>query len=329
MPTPRLARRTLLAAALPTLGALGSAPARAAGFPQQAVRLVVPYAVGIGPDVVARGVAEQLARRWGQPVLVDNKPGASGIVAFGDVRRTPADGHTLYLADTATLVVNPLLHSQLPYDPVADLVPLSLLFRATFLLWTGGSNPHRTLADLLARARQSPDAVRYATLGNGHASHVAMETFARAAGVQMLHVPFKDAGAMMVAVASGDVDVTPIGMNSVAGLMASGRVRPLAVAARQRLASHPDIPTLAEAGGPPVEMHPWAGLVARTGTPAAVLAQLQADLLAALAAPELRARTDQAGFELTPSSPQAVRDRMAADRATIQPLIDAGRIARI
>ena len=329
MATAGCTRRLLLAGALPVPTALLCRPARAAGFPQQPVRLVVPYAVGIGPDVVARGVAEQLQRRWGQPVLVDNKPGASGIVAFGDVRRTPADGHTLYLADTATLVVNPLLHRQLPYDPQADLVPLSLLFRATFLLWTGGSNPHRTLADLLAHARQAPDAVRYATLGNGHASHVAMETFARAAGVQMLHVPFKDAGAMLVAVASGDVDVTPIGMNSVAGLMASGRLRPLAVAARQRLASHPAIPTLAEAGGPPVEMHPWAGLVALAGTPAPVITQLQADLQAALAAPELRARTDQAGFELTPSSPQGLLDRMAVDRALIQPLIADGRIARM
>jgi len=326
MPAPALSRRALLASALPLVG---SPQVRAATFPQQPVRLVVPYAVGIGPDVVARGVAEQLARRWGQPVLVENKPGASGIVAFGDVRRTPADGHTLYLADTATLVVNPLLHSQLPYDPQVDLVPLSLLFRATFLLWTGGANPHRTLADLLARARQSPDAVRYATLGNGHASHVAMETFARAAGVQMLHVPFKDAGAMLVAVASGDVDVTPIGMNSVAGLMASGRLRPLAVAARHRLGSHPSIPTVVEAGGPPVEMHPWAGLVALAGTPAPVLAQLQTDLQAALAAPELRARTDQAGFELTPSSPQALRDRVAADLAIVKPLLDEGRIARM
>jgi tripartite-type tricarboxylate transporter receptor subunit TctC len=118
-------------------------------------------------------------------------------------------------------------------------------------------------------------------------------------------------------------------MNSVAGLMASGRLRPLAVGARQRLASHPAIPTLAEAGGPPVEMHPWAGLVVRAGTPAAVLAQLQDDLQAALVAPELRSRTEQAGFELTPSSPQALRDRMAADLAIVKPLLDEGRIARL
>ncbi len=328
-PARALSRRQLLAAGLGA-GIAGRATAwRAAAFPQQPVRLVVPYAVGIGPDVVARGVAEQLQRRWGQPVLVDNKPGASGIVAFGDVRRTAADGHTLYLADTATMVVHPLLHAQLPYDPATDLVPLSLLFRATFLLFTGGANPHRSLADLLARARRQPGGTSYATLGNGHASHVAMETFARAAGVQMLHVPFKDAGAMFTAVASGDVDLTPVGFNSAAGLVAAGRLRPLAVAARQRLASQPDIPTITEAGGPPVEMHPWAGLVAPAGTPGPVLAQLQDDLQAALAAPALRQRTEQAGFELTPSTPQQMRARMAADLAIVQPLLDEGRIARL
>lgn len=301
---------------------------RAATFPQQPVRLVVPYAVGIGPDVVARGLAEQLQQRWSQPVLVDNKPGASGIVAFGDVRRTAADGHTLYLADTATVVVNPLLHARLPCDPATDLAPLSLLFRATFLLFTGGANPHRSLADLLAHARRQPGATSYATLGNGHASHVAMETFARAAGVQMLHVPFKDAGAMFTAVAGGDVDVTPVGFNSVAGLVAAGRLRPLAVAARQRLAAQPQLPTLTEAGGPSVEMHPWAGLVAPAGTPAALLARLQDDLQVALAAPALRQRTEQAGFELTPSTPQQLRERMAADLAIVRPLLDEGRIAR-
>ena len=303
--------------------------AQPAVFPQRAVHIVVPYSVGVGPDVVARSVADRLAQQWGQPVVVDNKPGASGIVAFGEVRRTPADGHTLYLADTATLAVNPLLHASLPYDPQRDLVPLTLLFRATFLIFTGGGNRFRSVAEMLDSARRKPGQVSYATLGNGHASHVAIETFARAAGVQMLHVPFKDAGALVTAVASGDVDFTTFGMNTVAGLVASGRLRPLAVAARQRLASHPDIPTLVEAGGPPVEMHPWAALVGLAGTPAPVVAQLQQDIAAALATPEVRGRAEQAGFEITPSTPQALRERIEADIALYAPLVNEGRIARL
>jgi tripartite-type tricarboxylate transporter receptor subunit TctC len=303
--------------------------AETAPFPRRAVRIVVPYSVGIGPDVVARSVAEVLAQQWGQPVWVDNKPGASGIVAFGEARRTPADGHTLFLADTATLAVNPLLHATLPYDPVRDLVPLSLMFRATFLIWVGGHSRFHSVGELLLAARRAPGSVSYGTLGNGHASHVAIESFARAADLRMLHVPFKDAGTLFAAVASGEVDFTAFGMNSVAGLMAAGRMRPLAVAASRRLPGHPDIPTLSEAGGPAVDMHPWAALVTVAGTPAPTLDQLQRDIVAALGHPEVRKRAELAGFEITPSTPQALRERVAADIALYAPLVSEGRVARL
>ncbi|TXH60358.1 MAG: tripartite tricarboxylate transporter substrate binding protein [Burkholderiaceae bacterium] len=303
-------------------------PAAAAGFPEHAVRIVVPYSVGVGPDVVARSVAERLERRWSQPVIVDNKPGASGIVAFADLRRTPPDGHTLYLADTATLAVNPLLHDNLPYDVQRDLVPLTLLFRATFVLLVGGTSRHRSVAELLAAARAKPGAVSYASLGHGHASQVAIETFARAADVRPLHVPFKDAGALFTAVASGDVDFTAFSVNTTAGLLASGRLRALAVAAKQRLVTHPELPTLAEAGGPPVEMHPWAALVARSGTPPPLLDQLQRDVVAALGSTDVVSRAELAGFEVTPSTPQALRERIEADRALVAPLVAEGRVAK-
>jgi tripartite-type tricarboxylate transporter receptor subunit TctC len=326
---PRLRRRVILSGLAAWLAAPAAAAAATAGFPRRSVRLVVPYAVGIGPDVVARSLAERLAQRWGQAVVVDNKPGASGIVAFGEVRRTPADGHTLFLADTATLALHPLIHASLPYDPDIDLVPLSLLFRATFVLWVGGESRFATLGDLLQAARREPGRVSYASLGNGHASHVAIESFARTAGIRMLHVPFKDAGSLLTAVAAGDVDLAVFSINSVAGLMTQGRLRALAVAARERLAGHPLIPTLPQAGGPALEMHPWAALVAVAGTPPPVLEQLHADLVAALDATELRSRAEQAGFEITPSTPQAVRDRVAADRALYLPLIGEGRLTRI
>jgi tripartite-type tricarboxylate transporter receptor subunit TctC len=317
-------RRTLLAA----LAAVSPWAQGAGGYPGRAVRLVVPYSVGVGPDIVARSLADPLAGDWGQPVVVDNRPGGSGIVAFGEVRRTPPDGHTIFLADTATLCVNPLLHRTLPYDPQHDLVPLTLLFHATFVLWVGAGNRLRTLADLLQAARQAPGRVSYATLGNGHASHVAVETLAHAADVELLAVPFKDAGTLMAAVASAQVDFTAFSVNTVAALYAAGRVQPLAVAARQRLAAQPQIPTLVEAGGPPVTMHPWAGLVTVAGTPEPVLGRLRADIARALQQPQVRARAEQAGFELTPSSPQALVDRMQADRALYAPLVAAGRIAR-
>ena len=324
-------RRALLAAIAGASLAGTAAPlaARDASYPARAVRIVVPYSVGVGPDVVARCVADALAHRWGGQVLVENKPGASGIVAFGEVRRTPPDGHTLFLADTATMVMNALLHDALPYDPTRDLVPLTMLFRASFVLWVGGASPHRRAGDMLEAARRAPGRLSYGSLGHGHASHVAIETLARAADVRLLHVPFTDAGTLFAAVAGGEVDFTAFGVNSVAGLMAAGRLRPLAVASSRRLPSLPEVPTLPEAGGPPVEMHPWAALVTVAGTPPAVLERLRRDLAIALASEEVRVRTERAGFELTPSTPKAVLERVRLDHALYGPLVSEGRIARM
>lgn len=316
----------LVGAAWPWVPAVRAAEAR--HFPDRPVRIVVPYSVGIGPDVVARALAQQLAALWGQPVRVDNKPGASGIVAFAEVRQVPADGHTLFVADTATLAVNPLLHASLPYDPYQDLALLSLLFQATFVLWVGAGSRFSHIGALLQAAQRKPESVSFATLGNGHASHVAVETLARAAGVRLLHVPFREAGSLFTALASGDVDLTAFSHHSLAGLLASGRVRPLAVAARQRLRELPEVPTLAQAGAPAVDMHPWAALVTVAGTPAGVLARLQQDVAAALQAPALRQQAADAGFQITPSTPQALRQRIEADLALYRPLVAEGRVAR-
>lgn len=320
-------RRALLLAAAASACGAGAAAAQTR-FPERAVRIVVPYAVGVGPDVVARALAERLTRAWAQTVYVDNKPGASGILAFADVRRVPPDGHTLYLADAGTMCMNPLLHDHLPYDAARDLAPLTLLFRATFVVMVGGASRFASLAQLLEAARQ-PGKVSYASLGHGHPSQVAVETLARAAGVQLLHVPFKDAGALLTAVASADVDFTTFSMNTVAGLVQRGRIRPLAVAARQRLAEHPDLPTLAEAGGPDLELRPWAGLVTSAAVPEAVQTRLQQDLYAAIDTAELRARTQPLGFELIPSTARQMRERVEADSATYAPLVREGRVAKV
>jgi tripartite-type tricarboxylate transporter receptor subunit TctC len=317
-------------AGLTTATALpGVAWAQGTRFPDRAVRFVVPYGAGVGPDVVMRAVAEVLSRQWKQPVIIENKPGASGIVAFGDVRRTAPDGYTLYLADTATMCVNPLLHDALPYDPARDLVPLTLLFRATFLVLVGGESRFRSVPQLLEAARRQPGRVSYASLGNGHASQVAIETLARAADTRMLHVPFKDFGALFTAVATGEVDFTTFGHNTSAALLQRGRLRALAVAARTRIKEAPELPTLAEAGAPDVEMRPWAGLVALAGTPPALLRQLHRDLVAAIEHPEVRERITALGFELTPSTPEQLRARVESDLALVAPLVREGRLQKV
>lgn len=325
--TPSHPRRALLAAAL---AAPFFQPRRAAAsaFPSRQVRIVVPYSPGIGPDVVSRAVGAELARRWGQPVLIDNKPGASGIVAFNELRQVAPDGHTLFIGDTGSLAMNPLLHASLPYSVADDVAPLTTLFRATFVVHVGGKSRFGTLAELIAQARRAPGAVSYASFGNGHPSHVAVESFARAAGLQFLHVPFKDGGQQISAVANADVDFTTLSMHSVLPMIQAGRIRPLAVAAHARLPQYPELPTLAEAGGPPMEMRPWAGLVGRAGTSPAVLEQVHRDVLAALKADAVRQRIEGAGFEIAPGTPAQMRALIAADSAAYAVLVHEGRVQK-
>ena len=325
----RLQRRHLLSLAAASAAGHALPVAAQAAWPNRPVKIVVPTGPGSSLDLIARAMSDKLAARWGQPVVIDNKPGASGIVAFGEVRRAAPDGYTLFVADTATMVVNPLINDRLPYDPERDLVPLTLMFRATFVVAVGGDSRFRGVTALLDAARREPGRVTYASLGNGHASQVAIESLAHAAGVQLLHVPFKDAGALFTAVAAGEVDFTAFSMNTMSGLIARGRLRPLAVAARTRLKDHPDLPTLAEAGAPAVEMHPWTGLVARAGTPRPLLEMLQRDAVAAIEAPAVRSRIDPLGFELTPSTPQQFRERVEADLALYAPLVREGRVSRV
>lgn len=321
-------RRTVLTAlaAAPALlmgGAFAEAP-----FPSRTVRIVVPYSVGIGPDVVSRTVGEHLSRQWGQPVVIENRPGASGIVAFADVRSTPPDGHTLFIGDTGTLAVNPLIHATLPYDVDRDLVPVTKLFHSTLAIQVGGGSRLATLQELLREARRAPGTVSYASLGNGHPMHVAVESMALAADVRLLHVPFREGGALMTAVANGDVDFTPLSMFTSSGLAQQGKLRALAVATRKRLPNYPDLPTVHEAGGPAVTMHPWAAVIAVAGTPAPVLDALQRDFTAALRAPDVRRRIEGAGFDIDPLTPRELKALIAADREEYAVLVRLGRLQR-
>lgn len=322
-------RRRLLAAMAVAPIVLSARAHPGAAFPTRSVRIVVPYSVGIGPDVVARAVGESLTKTWRQAVVIDNRPGASGIVAFAEVRHTVPDGHTLFVGDTGSLAVNPLIHASLPYDRDRDLVPITKLFHATLAIQVGGQSRFRTMAELLAEARRTPGNVSYASLGNGHPTHVAVESMARAAKVELLHVPFRDGGTLMTAVANGDVDFTPLSMYTVAGLAKGGKMRALAVCKRTRLSEYPHLPTLAETGGPPVEMRPWAALVGVSGTPPMVIEKLQRDVIAALQAPEVRARFESSGFEVAPSTPAELRAQIAADAIEYGVLVREGRVQRV
>jgi tripartite-type tricarboxylate transporter receptor subunit TctC len=309
-------RQFVLAAAGALLGSRVLANSASATFPSRSVRLVVPYSVGLGPDIVARTLAAHLSERWGQPVVVDNRPGAAGIVAFSELRNVAPDGHTLFIGDAGTLVVNPLIQHELPYDPARDLVPLTLLFRATFFILTGGASRFASMRELLATARAQPGVVTYASLGNGHPVHVAIESLAAEANVMLQQVPFND------------VDFTAFSWNSVAGLLKAGKLRPLAVAAHTRSSEAPEVPTLAQAGAPSVEMRPWAALVAPAQTPVAARERIDRDVHVALADENVRKRIEGAGFAVTPSTARELTALIDADRVRYAALVRSGRVTR-
>lgn len=316
------------AAGLASACGLALSPLRAStGFPSQPVRIVVPFSVGLGPDVVVRALSQQLARAWPHPVVVDNRPGGTGAVAMIEARSAPRDGHTLVLGEAGSLAVLPLIQRHPGYEPLRDFEPLTTVFRATFVLVTGASSRFSDVASLLAQARSASARVSYASFGNGHASQLAVEHFAQRAGVRLHHVPFRDGGQLLGAVAQGDVDFTAISMTSAAGFVKSGKLRALAVAAPRRLKEWPELPTLAQAGGPAVDMTPWAALMAPAGTPAATLDALRTALAAALESADVRAKVESMGFEVLRSTPAQLVDLIRAESELARTLIRDGRIA--
>lgn len=316
-------------AALLAAGGLGPWVASRAdeAFPVRPVRVVVPFSVGLGPDVVMRVLAEHLARRWGRPVLIDNRPGASGIVALLEARNAPRDGHTLVLGEAGSLAVLPVLRRPVGYDPLRDFEPLTTVFRATFALLVGAQARFADLAALIAQARQAPGRVSYASLGNGHASQVAVERLAEQIGATLHHVPFRDGAQLLTAVAQGDVDFTAISMHSAAGFVKGGRLRPLAVAGAQRLKDWPELATLPQAGGPALEMTPWAALMLPAGAPPGVVQVLRTALIDALADPAVRAKVESMGFEVLPGSPAQVVELIRAETDLAHRLIRLGRLS--
>ncbi|HEX4885457.1 MAG TPA: tripartite tricarboxylate transporter substrate binding protein [Casimicrobiaceae bacterium] len=321
-----IARRHVLAlAALAPLAVPRAARALAPAYPAKVVRIVVPYNVGVGPDIVARAVAKSMETAWGRPVIVENKPGASGILALSEVRRAARDGHTLFVGDAGSMAANPLVYRDLPYA-LDDFAPLTTLFNATFVLWVRTGSRFRTVAELIAAARAQPERIAYASLGNGHPEHLAVETFAAAAGITLLHVPFRDVGAKMAAVTTGDCEFTVLSANTAGGMAKAGKWRGLCVAAPSRIREFPDVPTIVESGGPPVTMQPWAALLGVAGTPEPVLAQVHRQAIVALGSTDIRSRIEAAGFDVLPSTPAQLAERMQRDRATYAPLVASGRV---
>jgi tripartite-type tricarboxylate transporter receptor subunit TctC len=304
--------------------ALAAAPhARPQEFPRKPVRIISPYPTGITPDAAARLVADKLTKAWGQNVIVDPRPGANGFIAIGIARKAEADGHQLLLAGNAHLAINPNLFRSVPYDPVQDFVPLSTIYRAPFFVAVAAAGPLRSVPDLIARAKASPGKVSYSSPYIGSPPHLGAALLAYMTGTQMLHVAYKEGPQIYIAVANGEVDWALGTLGSTNPLVGAGRLKLIAIAAKSRLPSHPDVPTVVEAGGPAgYEVDTWVSFVAPRGTPAALARRISADIASALAQPDLQERYRATlGVEPFATAPAQMGELLRADLKSYGALI--------
>jgi tripartite-type tricarboxylate transporter receptor subunit TctC len=305
---------------------LGVAPA--AAFPERPVMLVVPYAPGGSADVVARVMAPEMAAALGQPVVVELRPGAGGHIGAAHVARAaPADGHTLLLG-SLSLATGPALQT-LNFDPMRDLVPLGGIGAVPNLIVVSPESPHRSLAELLAAARARPGSVSYGSSGPGTGSHLAGELLAAAAGVELLHVPFRGSGAVYPDLIAQRISVLLDGAGSAAGQVQAGAVRAIGITAARRVDSLPQVPTVAEQGLPGYEFSIWLGLFVRSGTPATARAALEAAHARALAAPAVQARLRQAAAEPIPVDADGFAAYFRANAALWAEMVARGRLQRL
>ena len=304
----RLPRRAL---ALSLLAAPLAGPRTAAqrrppepeAWPRQPVRLVVPFAPGGSTDVAARIPAERMGQTLGQPVAVENRSGSAGLVGAEAVARAQPDGHTLLMATTGLLSIAPHLYPQMPFDPARDFAPVSLAFATDLVVAVTAGLPIGTLQEFVRYARERPGAVSYASSGAGTTTHAATELFRLAAGIELLHVPYRGSGPAINDLVAGNIQLMVDQIAGSIGQIQDGRIRPLAVTGARRHALLPEVPTVGEAGLPGAQASSWGGIVAPARIPAPVVARLNGAVREAMAQPSVRQRMAAAGADPAASSP--------------------------
>ena len=288
----------------------------AAGWPNKPVKIIVPFPAGGLADNLARGIAQDLTREWGQPVVIDNRPGANTIIAAQATAKSPADGYTLMMANDPTMSSNQYLYTKLPYDPVKDLVPVINVAETLEILVVGPAFKGRTLGDLIAEAKARPGQMGYGTYGMGSKAHIDAEAFAKTAGVKLMHVPYKGVADVVPALIGSQVQIAFTGVPPVVQTIKAGQLRAIAVAAPKRSAVLPEVPTFAEVGLPGFHSSAWFGLVAPAGTPRGVIDKIAGDVSRIIIKPDFQARyITGVGLELLNQGPDTFAEFLNKDRA--------------
>jgi tripartite-type tricarboxylate transporter receptor subunit TctC len=293
--------------------AAASETASAQAYPSHPIKLILPQPPGGAIDLIARTLGERLSEQMGQPVIVENKPGANGGSAAADVVRSPPDGYTLFVAVDSNLVVNPTLYRDLAYDPFRDFAPISVLTKTALVLVANPAVPAGNVRELIAYAKANPGKLNYASIGLGTQAHLGMELFKLMTGTDINQVEYRGTAPAMTDVVAGHVDIMITGPPSAKGMSEGGKLKLLAVTGRRRIALLPEVPTIDESGVPGYDVTGWFGILAPAKTPTSVLARLTEEVRQAVADARFRDRMTAQGLEVVGSTPEDMLALMQAD----------------
>jgi tripartite-type tricarboxylate transporter receptor subunit TctC len=297
--------RTLLACALAAVVGAPASSVRAQEYPTRPIRLVVPFPPGGSLDVVARAIGQRLAAAWGQPVVIDNRPGAGGNIGADLVAKSTPDGYTILEGALSTHAVNVSLYRKLPYDPVKDFAPITLVAITPNVLVVSAAFPVNSVSELIAYAKAHPGALSFGSGSNGSAGHLAGELFKTEAGVDMVHIPYKGGAPALQALLAGDTQLMFDNLANSTPQLKAGKLKALAVTTALRSPLAPELPTLAETGLPGFDIYTWWGFMAPAGTPAQIIAKWNAEVTRILGMPEMKAFFAQEGAQPAPTTPEA------------------------
>ena len=298
-------------------------------FPSKPIRLVAPFPPGSSIDVIARLLAQPMGDALGQPIVVENRAGAGGNVGVDAVVKSPKDGYTIGIGARGPLAINGYLVDGMPYDPVRDVAPIALFGSSAIVLWVSADSPAKSLQEFVNGARSQPGKFNYASDGIGTTNHLGGEALRNAAKVDLVHVPYKGTAEAITALLQGDVHIFPGGLPPLVGQYKAGKIRPLAVAMKERIPQLPDVPTTGEAGLVGAEMYAWFAMFAPAGTPADVIAKIRDALGTALAKPDIRERLVSLGITPQLSTPDELSKLVADEQAKWGPLIRASKQMKV
>jgi tripartite-type tricarboxylate transporter receptor subunit TctC len=288
-----------------SLLACATVMAQGATYPVKPVRIIIPFPPGGSVDTLARAVGSELSRLWGQPVLVDGRPGAGGVTAAVSAARSSPDGYTLFLADEGPMTIVPFMQRDLPYDPAKDFVPVIALVQAARIVVVPGGYPVNSIRELIAAAKAKPGAINFGSWGVGSVAHLAAEDFATSAGISITHVPYKGAADLSRGLLSGEVQLAFHSLGAVMGQVKDGRLKAIAYAGLKRPPLLPGVPTVAESGLPGFQSRSWLGFVVPAGTPRTIIERIAADAGRVLAIREFKDKhVEGVGFEVFNLQPE-------------------------